>query len=137
MTTSVDHRKVFARLAAELPPELLGDLVVAGSLAAACHFAGGLGNRAVKTKDADLVVHPAGNVRSAREIAELLIANGWRRTDACYPQPGPTPTDTLRAIRLHPPEHEDYFIELLNVSDQAQQPGKTWIVLEFSDGWYG
>ena len=38
-TSQVDHAKLFARIAHELPAELLDHLFVAGSLAAACHFA--------------------------------------------------------------------------------------------------
>ena len=34
----VDHQKLFARIAGELPPDLLEHVFVAGSLAAAYHF---------------------------------------------------------------------------------------------------
>jgi len=136
-TSQVDHAKLFARIAQELPAELLDHLFVAGSLAAACHFAEELESRPVKTKDADLVIHPAGNVLTARQIAKRLLRKGWRPTDKCHPLPSSTPVDELRAIRLHPPEHDEYFIELLNVAAPDQHAAKTWTAVQLSDGWYG
>jgi hypothetical protein len=51
----VDHRALFERIAKELPPELVEHVFVVGSLAAAHHFEDELGDRGVRTKDADLV----------------------------------------------------------------------------------
>lgn len=133
----VDHRQLFARIAAELPTELLDHVFVAGSLAAACHFADELAGRGVKTKDADLVIHPARDVKTAAEIAATLLANGWRRKDDCYPSTTAEPADELRAIRLYPPEHSDYFVELLNVPEAGRPEAKSWIAIEVEGGWYG
>ena len=133
----VDHRQLFARIAAELPQELLGHVFVAGSLAAACHFADELSGRGVKTKDADLVIHPAGDVKTAAEIAATLIAKGWRPKDDCYPSNTAEPAEDLRAIRLYPPEHSEYFVELLNVPEPGRTTAKSWVAIELDDGWYG
>lgn len=133
----VDHRALFARIAAELPKELLDHVFVTGSLAAACHFGDELADEGVRTKDADLVVHPARDVKSAAEIAATLLAHGWRRKDDCYPSATAEPADALRAIRLYPPEHSDYFVELLNVPEPSSQVTRNWIAVELDDGWYG
>lgn len=55
---TVDPRALFARLRAELPADVIDHIVVIGSLAAAYHHAEQV-RGGVKTKDADLVIHPA------------------------------------------------------------------------------
>jgi hypothetical protein len=134
---TVDHRQLFDRIASELPSELLEHVFVAGSLAAACHFADTLEGRGVKTKDADLVIHPGRDVESAARIARTLLANGWRPRDDCFPKPQPDPADELRAIRLYPPDHSDYFVELLNVPQPGEAEAKSWVAIQLDDGWYG
>lgn len=133
----VDPKKLFARIASELPEELLEHLYVAGSLAAARHHADALGDRGVKTKDADLVVFPTGDAGSAAAIAKLLLSRGWRPTEKCYPSEAAEPADELRAIRLYPPGHNDYFIEFLNVPREDATEAKSWLQVELDDGWYG
>lgn len=51
----VNPQVLFARLSAELPPDVAGHVLVVGSLAAAYHYADQLVSGGVKTKDADLV----------------------------------------------------------------------------------
>jgi hypothetical protein len=131
---SVDFDALFARIAGEIPADLLNHLYIAGSLAAACHYAGTLTSHTVRTKDADLVIHPAGDTTSARSIAERLLAAGWRRKENCAPRD--SPVDELDAIRLYPPTHSDYFVEFLNLPS-AGQHGKRWLAVELDDGWYG
>lgn len=133
----LDPNVLFARIVTDIPAELHEYLFVTGSLAAAYHFQAQLEGRAVNTKDADLVVHPAGNVTSCRGMAEKLLGAGWVRTEDCYPRPTPQPEDELRAIRLYPPNSHDYFIEFLNLPDRDQQIPKRWLPIELSDGWYG
>jgi hypothetical protein len=120
-----------------VPEDLQQHLFVTGSLAAAYHYQAKLQGQAINTKDADLVVHPAGHVMSCREIAGKLLEIGWRRTDECYPMPSPEPTDDLRAIRLFPPERNAYYIEFLNIPEKDQSEAMRWIPLELPDGWYG
>ena len=133
----LDPNVLFARIISDIPSELHEHLFVTGSLAAAYQFQAQLEGRAVNTKDADLVVHPAGNVTSCRGMAERLLSTGWVRTEDCYYRPTPQPEDELRAIRLYPPNSQDYFIEFLNLPDRDQQIPKRWLPIELSDGWYG
>ncbi len=65
----LDPSALFERLAGDIPGDLRANLFVTGSLAAAYHFQSQLEGRAINTKDADLVVHPAGNVISCRQMA--------------------------------------------------------------------
>ncbi|MBX3415396.1 MAG: hypothetical protein KF708_22120, partial [Pirellulales bacterium] len=74
----LDPETLFQRLATDLPPTLRKHLFVTGSLAAAYHFRDQLIGRAVNTKDADLVVHPAGDTESCCRIAQQLLQLGWR-----------------------------------------------------------
>jgi hypothetical protein len=133
----LDPATLFGRIAADVPSELHQHLFVTGSLAAAYEFQAQLEGRAVNTKDADLIVHPAGNVQSCREMAETLLNGNWTRTEECYPSAAPQPEHDLRAIRLYPPNSHDYFIEFLNLPGIGQQEAKRWIPIELPDGWYG
>jgi hypothetical protein len=133
----LDPLALFERLAADIPTDLHANLFVTGSLAAAYHFQAELEGRAVNTKDADLVVHPAENVTSCQQMASKLIALGWIRTEECYPRPNPDPPDDLRAIRLYPPGSHDYFLEFLNVPQRGQTEAKRWVKIQMDDGWYG
>jgi hypothetical protein len=47
------------------------------------------------------------------------------------------PADQLRAIRLYPPDHEDYFVELLNVPEAGAAAPRSWVAVKLDDGWYG
>jgi hypothetical protein len=110
-----------------------------GSLAAACHHTARLKSGGVKTKDADLVLHPAGDETPARDIARLLLARGWRHRRLGGFEPGrrDTPADELPAIRMYPPEHQDYFIELLILPSGERSGAKAWLQVELEDGYFG
>lgn len=129
--------ELFERIAGDVPEPLHQHLFVTGSLAAAYHYKAQLQGQAINTKDADLVVHPAGDVVSCQEMAQQLLNTEWRCIDECYPQSTPEPVDTLRAIRLFPPGSNAYFIEFLNIPETDQAEAKRWIPLELNDGWYG
>ena len=133
----LDPEKLFAQISHDVPTQLHQHLFVTGSLAAAYHYRTELMGQAVNTKDADLVIHPAGHVESCREMTEQLLATGWRRTGACFPMEKQEPLDDLRAIRLLPPTSDEYFIEFLNIPEQDQAEAKKWIPIQMSDGWYG
>lgn len=135
--TRLDPVRLFVRLAEELPSRIRAHVVIVGSLAAAYSFRERLTGGAVNTKDADVVVHPAGDAASCRLMATRLIDAGWRRKENCRPSPRPRPAAALDAIRLYPPEHQDYFVELLGVSRAGQQKKKAWLPIRLSDGWYG
>lgn len=133
----LDPQALFERIAEDVHSELHKNLFVIGSLAAAYQFQAQLAGRAVTTKDADVVVHPAGNVKSCREMADQLFGCGWSRTAECFPRSTPTPQAELQALRLYPPASHDYFIEFLNLPKQGQREAKRWIPIELADGWYG
>lgn len=108
-----------------------------GSLAAAYHFRVELHRQGVNTKDADLVIHPAGDTISCAGMAERLLDRGWLRHPDCNPSTSREPADALRAIRLYPPESTDYFVEFLNLPEVGQQETKKWIPVQVFGGWYG
>jgi hypothetical protein len=140
MEQPVDPEAFFRLVTAHLPPELQPHILVVGSLAAAYHHRAELqrrGLQGVRTKDVDLIIHPAGAVAECRRIAAQLLEEGWRHTAQCWPSHQPDPSDALRAIRLYPPTSNAYFIELLALPEQGQQELKRWIPVELNDGWYG
>ncbi|MBT3202341.1 MAG: hypothetical protein HN350_20770, partial [Phycisphaerales bacterium] len=83
----LDPVDIFNRLSSDIPADLRNSFVIVGSLAAAYEFRKNLQGRAVNTKDADIVVYPAGNVESAQSMACALLDHGWRRTENCTPKP--------------------------------------------------
>lgn len=135
--TALDPKKLFGRLAQDIPKPLQKYVFIVGSLAAAYHFRAELERRAVNTKDADVMVHPAGEVKSAKALAGKLLNLAWRRTPECHAAPSRSPADTLRAIRLYPPASNDYFIELLGLPRRDQAKPVIWRPVRLDDGWYG
>ena len=135
--TRLDPEPLFARLVDALPADVQDHVFVVGSLAVAYHFRVELQRQGVNTKDADLVVHPAGDTVSCAAMAERLLDLEWRRHPDCYPSSSPEPRDGLRAIRLYPPDSMDYFVEFLNLPEVGQVETKKWIPVEVQDGWYG
>jgi hypothetical protein len=136
--SKLDPVILFRTLCKDLPQDLRRDVFVTGSLAAAYAFKVRLAGQAVNTKDADLLIHPAGNVDSARKMAERLLKIGWRPTDQCKPLAEmPGDVERLWAIRLMPPGSSDYFIEFLNVPVEEQAALKVWIPVQLDGGWYG
>jgi hypothetical protein len=136
--SKLDPVVLFRALCTDIPEDLRKDVFVTGSLAAAYAFKIRLRGQAVNTKDADLLVHPAGNVNAAQHLAERLLDLGWRPTDQCKPLPElPDDAGKLWAIRLMPPTSNDYFIEFLNVPDEEQAEPKRWIPVRLNGGWYG
>ena len=79
----LDPELLFQRLVDDLPTDLQEHAFVVGSLAAAYHFRVELRRQGVNTKDADLVVHPAGHTVSCAAMAERLLDLGWRRHRDC------------------------------------------------------
>jgi hypothetical protein len=136
--SKLDPVLLFRTLCTDIPADLRRDVFVTGSLAAAYAFRVRLQGQAVNTKDADLLVHPAGNINSAREMAERLLRSGWRPTDQCKPlAEQPADPAQLWAVRLMPPASNEYFIEFLNVPVEEQKPLKRWIPVQINGGWYG
>jgi hypothetical protein len=136
--SKLDPVQLFRALCQDIPEDLRRDVFVTGSLAAAYAFKVRLVGQAVNTKDADLLVHPAGNVTSAQKMAERLLQVGWRPTDQCKPLAEmPDNPEELWAIRLMPANSSDYFIEFLNIPAEEQAKVKDWIPVQLNGGWYG
>jgi hypothetical protein len=133
----LDARALFARLASDIPRECLGHLFVTGSLAAAYHYEAVLRGRGINTKDADIVVHPAGDVGSCQTVAQTLLDSGWQKHRDCYSRATPAPPEQLRAIRLYPPKSNAYFVEFLSVPANQQRKPIVWTPVQLTDGWYG
>jgi hypothetical protein len=137
LTETINPHELFSLLRDELPSGVLKHVLVVGSLAAAYHYAEDLVGGGVKTKDADLVLYPAGHVIAAREIAMRLLGRGWRERRELLPGTAETPANELPAIRLYPPDHERYFVELLMVSSGEAPGAKPWVRVELPSGHYG
>lgn len=133
----LDPRAIFRMLARDIPASLRRHVYVVGSLAAAYHHRASLYRRAVNTKDADVIVHPAGAVRSVAQMARRLLESGWARTDQCFPQPAARPAARLRTMRLHPAGSTAYFLELLGLPPRTQPGPVVWTPVRLADGWYG
>jgi hypothetical protein len=143
VSDNIDPVVLFDLISHHLPPSLKPHVLIAGSLAAAYHHRDRLIGGVVNTKDADVVIQPAGAVAECEAIAKQLLADGWRRTSECYPRATPAPTDTtppdewLRAVRLFPKESDAYFLELLAFPPATQRRSRTWEPFRLADGWYG
>ena len=135
--TRLNPQVLFARIARDVPTDLHQHLFVTGSLAAAYHFSDQLQEQSLNTKDADLVVHPAGDVGSCRELAERLRDIGWtqKQDERFHPRADREPVDNLPFIRLCPPESHDYFIEFLTLPPPGQKEPLRSVPVELSDGW--
>jgi len=133
----VSPKLVLELVAQDVPRELHPNLLIAGSLAAAYHHRERLERNVIRTKDADVVVQPAGAVKECREIALRLRASGWRpKTDLCWPCDAPEPLEALRVIRLVPPTTTLYFVELLSLPLWDQREPKVMAPCQLNDGWY-
>ena len=133
----LDPEALFERLARDVPAGLHEHVFVVGSLAAAYHFRVALERQGVNTKDADLVVYPAGDTSFCSAMAEELLDLGWRPHPDCYPMSSPKPAEALRAIRLYPSHSTDYFVEFLNLPEIGQAEAKRWVSVMVRGGWYG
>lgn len=135
---TLDPKQLFELVAKHVPEELHEHILIVGSLAVAYHYRADLEAQAVNTKDADVVVQPAGAIDEAQSIAQCLLDNGWRRHPSkCFPKENPNPADELRAVRLLPPDADSYYIELLGLPLDTQAERLRWEPVELSDGWYG
>jgi hypothetical protein len=134
----LDPQALFQRIATDVPQEFHKNLLITGSLAAAYHFREQLKGRAVNTKDADLIVQPAGSILACQSMANKLLDQGWMRTNRAgdrAPQPTDSEPDQLPVIRLYPPDSKEYFVEFLNLPDAEQAEPKKLLTIELQDGW--
>jgi hypothetical protein len=134
--SNVSPSMILAKVAESVPHECLPNIIIIGSLAAGYHFFGKDKDLFVRTKDIDGLLRPRNRaVESGKAVAEKLLSSGWRpKEDGAHGQPGnkDTPENQLPAVRLHPPDSSDWFIERLCCIIQADTQrgyaalGKTW-----------
>ena len=136
----VSPRRVLERVAAAVPPEVHGNLIVIGSLAAGYWLFHGEEAFGVRTKDIDCVLSPhLSAVEKGRVVAEQLLTAGWRPIfpkGITHPGSATTRGDDLPAVRLYPPGESDWFIELLTEPASEAQTGRAWTPLPLADGRY-
>lgn len=122
------------QLAAALPEDIRGDVIIIGSLAAAARFFPPDDEEPVRTKDIDCLLSPYLRAQaSGRKTAEALLEKGWRmRQVAEWSQPGDAsvPTDQLPVVRLVPPGEDQWFLELLSSPEKSQQRERQFQRLE-------
>ncbi len=138
MNENVDPQLVLQLVANHVPPELHQNILLVGSLAAAYHYRAERANQPVRTKDADVIVQPAGAFHECIQIAQRLLDLDWRPTEKrrCRPFPFDNPMSELDVIRLHPPQTDLYFIELLGLPLPEQREPKLEVAVQLRDGYY-
>jgi hypothetical protein len=132
---------ILAKVAESVPHECLPNIIIIGSLAAGYHFFGKDKDLFVRTKDIDGLLRPRNRaVESGRAVAEKLLAGGWRpKEDGAHGEPGnkDTPDNQLPAVRLHPPDTTEWFIELLTEPEAGDSGDRRWLRLELPNGHFG
>lgn len=121
---ALSPREVLEQVARSLPDEVRANLIVCGSLAAAYWFFAGDGKRSIRTKDVDGLCSPHPKaVTTATSIAEQLLDAKWQpHCDPRFP-PGRSGDDVekLPMVRLHPPEGNHWFLELMSAPPPYQK----------------
>ena len=134
--TNLDPNLIFDVIASEVPTDLHSHILIIGSLAAAYHYRDQLRVDGINTKDADVVVQPAGAIEECTTIANRLLEAGWQRRAGCVARDAPDNLDALEVIRLHPPKSNYYFLELLAFPEATQTDAKVLTPIKLVDGWY-
>lgn len=134
--STLDPVLLFDLIEAHVPRELTPNLLIVGSLAAAYHYREQLELKAVNTKDADVIVHPAGATAEAARIAEKLFASGFKPLDRCKPGSSPDNARALSVVRMKPPDSDAYFVELLGFPHADQRERIEWKPYQVNGGWY-
>jgi hypothetical protein len=137
-------RDVLREVAAALPLDCRGSVIIIGSLAAGYHYFRDDPESLIRTKDVDCMLSPhIKAVPAGKAVVESLFAAQWQlRKDEPWNAPGTaaTPTEQLPLVRLHPPGSNDWFIELMisppsakskdadkTIRTDPQNPGKQYV----------
>jgi hypothetical protein len=133
----ISPEAVLKEVVAVIPSGLHSHIVIIGSLAAAYWSAEGNPAFSVRTKDVDGVLTPRSEAsETIATMAEELMAAGWTpRERGSFGAPGNanTPESDLPALRLHPPDTDDWFVELLT-EPESGQTGRRWMRFVLSTG---
>ena len=134
----VSPATVLGEIAAAVPADCRGNIIVIGSLAVAYHYRDRLRRMAVRTKDADCLLSPRVKaIPSGVAIADQLLDADWTfKGTPGHPAPGTkrTPIKDLPAVRLQPPNQSEWFIELLTVPSSSEDRTLRWTRLETKHG---
>ncbi len=136
MNNGLSPEVLFDLIASHVPRDLQPHILIIGSVAAAYHYRDSLIHHGIKTKDADVMIQPAGAIAECRTIAQRLLDDDWRPTEKCFPRNEEDAAD-LRAIRLWPPSSTAYWLEFLVFPEQTQEERLKWVPIRLADGWYG
>ncbi len=118
-------------IAEAVPADCHDKIVVIGSLAVGYHYFCNQLDMGVRTKDADCLLFPReAAVHAGIAITNKLFEAKWRfRPDDKWDKPGDlnTSEQQLPAVRLQPPGHSGWFIELLTVPGSPSDRTLRWM----------
>jgi len=133
----ISPKGVIAEVAASVPSECLGNIVIVGSLAAGHRFFSGDAEQyLIQTKDVDCVIRPRIAALSAgKEVTEHLFDGGWKyHPTEEFPEPGKAGDEKLPVVRLTPPTGGGWFLELLTVPENEEDFGRRYLTVETGHG---
>jgi len=130
--------QVLQQVALAIPPEVKGNMIIVGSLAAAFWLFKDEASTGLRTNDIDCVFSPFIQAAVAgKTVTEKLLASGWTHNkEGKFAKPGnsKTETDKLPAVRLYPPGPHAWFLELLAEPETNNQTGQKWTRLPLNSG---
>lgn len=136
--TQLDPKVLFQLVANHLPDELHDNVLIVGSLAAAYFYRDQIETGSINTKDADVVVRPAGALKECERIAHLLLEDKWRHVpNERQAVQSVADLNNAPVVRLYPPDSEAFFIELLGLPEPGQESLKDWQALKLPTGYFG
>lgn len=139
--TPISPAVVLREIADSIPESCRDNVVIIGSLAVGYYYFRGQHSMVVRTKDVDCLLSPRVEaIQAGVAVTEKLLDEHWQfRRDERWPGPGDalTPDGKLPAVRLHPPNNSEWFLELLTVPESPRDRAPRWIRLETRFGHFG